>query len=92
MPRGQQPKDKPRSARRRRWSAGGRVMFDQGPPRFFVPTGCVDDETTGRLSYAGAALDDASTEELNAVAKALRIGDYETMNRRELVQEIRDRL
>lgn len=61
-----------------------------------------DDAETGRSSgrgqtdgYAGRGSDfdlqKASRDELNAIARELNIDDFETMNREELVIEIRER-
>jgi hypothetical protein len=53
----------------------------------------VDGEISGRFAGRGSDFDlqKASRDELNAIAQELDIEDYETMNREELVMEIRER-
>ena len=53
------------------------------------------DDMDGMSRFAGAGSDfdlqKASRDELNAIARELEIEDFETMNREELVMEIRER-
>lgn len=52
-----------------------------------------DEDGMGRISAIGPDFDlqKASRDELNAIARELDIEDFETMNREELVMEIRER-
>jgi hypothetical protein len=53
----------------------------------------MDESESGRAAGRGSDFDlqKASRDELNAIARELEIEDYETMNREELVMEIRER-
>lgn len=52
-----------------------------------------ENEISGRFAGRGSDFDlqKASRDELNAIAQELEIEDYDTMNREELVMEIRER-
>jgi len=70
---------------------GARVGGQEG--RQDWPDDIDEDGITGGYAARGSDFDlqKASRDELNAIAQELDIEDYETMNREELVMEIRER-
>jgi hypothetical protein len=73
----------------------GRGLTDEDEQGAFVDRESDDMDDEEITAHAGRGSDfdlqKASRDELNAIAQELEIDDYETMNREELVMEIRDR-